>query len=134
MSAPTSKLHWLQARGLFPNLAASPGIELMSALAQQTMREWNKAFPIGTPVWCFRTYGDERTAYHSVTTSEAWIQDGHSALIWVEGQEQPLALTHVTPLLGRAEVPGQRNLQTLKSCVTMVLQDLAGAHGEEVAA
>jgi len=128
------KIHWLQGAGLFPLPDKPAGIELMSAIAEKSCLAWNRLHPIGTPVKCYRSYGDEKTAFHSVTRSASWVMGGHSAMVMVDGHDGAYALTHVVPLVGRAEVTGQANLLTLQSCVTMVLQDLVGTHGEEVAA
>lgn len=123
------KNHWLQVHGL----NEPPGAKLMASLAEQSVLAWNRLYPRGTPVKCYRSYGNEQTAFHSVTRSEAWVMGGHSAMVMIEGHGGGFALTHMEPLCASSEVTGQPNLITLQSCVTMVLQDLATPHGEEVA-
>lgn len=63
---------------------------------QAAADEWNDAHPIGTPVWYWpglREDGIE--AEHSTTRTAASVLGGHTAVVWVEGRGDCIALTHV---------------------------------------
>lgn len=127
------KIAWLQQQGLFPPADKTPGVELMTAMNNRRVEAWNRLYPVGTPVKCYRCYGDEKSAFLSRTRSEAYMMGGHSGMVLVDGHSGGYALTHVQPLVGAAEVTGQINLNSLDAAVVMVLGDLTGVHGEGVA-
>ncbi|REF00242.1 hypothetical protein [Thermomonospora umbrina] len=55
---------------------------------------WNRLHPVGTPVtyWPGRRKGPGR---RSRTRSKAWVLEGHTAVVSVEGHAACVALTHV---------------------------------------
>lgn len=54
--------------------------------------EWNKSNPIGTPVILRK---DDGTEVDTVTTSEAQMLSGHTAVIWLKGISGCYALDRV---------------------------------------
>jgi hypothetical protein len=120
-------LHWMQATGHEPKIDAAPGYELMASLARQTCATWNAHFPIGQAVRVYPIYGDESSAFDTVTTSESDLS-GASAVVTVQGRAGLWHLTHVKPLIGRVSHPDGESagVLTLKSAVVMVLLDQRG--------
>lgn len=51
------------------------------AKLQAMVDAWNARFPIGTPVVCKKDSGEK---VETVTTSEAQVLSGHSAVIWMK--------------------------------------------------
>lgn len=78
-----------------PREAASRAVESCEA--------WNRLYPVGTRVRVYRLRGDESGAIDTVTTSQAWVMAGHSAMISVRGLTGGYCLTHVRPLIGQSE-------------------------------
>lgn len=72
------------------------------ARAEESCEAWNRLYPEGTRVRVYRLLGDESGAIETVTTSEAWVMDGHSAMVKVRGLSGGYCLTHVRPLVGQS--------------------------------
>jgi hypothetical protein len=49
---------------------------------EQACEIWNLKHPVGTKVTCRMDSGEVR---HTVTTSEAQMLSGHTAVIWLDG-------------------------------------------------
>ncbi len=63
---------------------------------QKMADAFNASFPIGTPVKYYRgAMGDESTSGLSVTSTAAEVLGGHTAVIWLEGVNGCIALTHI---------------------------------------
>jgi len=102
-------------------------------MAKASAEAWNRLYPSGTDVRCFPTYGMKETSFVTRTKSEAWVENGHTAMVMVEGQSCAWALTNVDPLHGSSEVTGQPHLLPLPHEAVMVIRDMLPG-GEEVAA
>lgn len=69
--------------------------------AGESCHTWNSLYPVGTRVRVYRLLGIESSAVDTVTTSQAWVMGGHSAMVMVRGLSGGYALTHVRPLMAQ---------------------------------
>lgn len=72
------------------------------ARAEESCEAWNRLYPVGTRVRVYRLLGDESGAVETVTTSQAWVMAGHSAMVSVRGLTGGYYLTNVRPLVGQS--------------------------------
>jgi hypothetical protein len=86
----------------------------------RAVRAWNKAHPVGTPVVYWPGFREVDGVW-SNTRTPASVLGGHTAVVWVEGRGDCIALTHVQPRpIGR-----QDDLPPIPDVVTG-----AGIHGQ----
>lgn len=72
----------------------SASLAKASAKLQAACDKFNQAYPVGTNVNVLLDGGEVR---HTVTTSEAQVLSGHSAVIWLKGVSGCYLLDRVTP-------------------------------------
>jgi hypothetical protein len=77
----------------------APGAAHMKPNRREVKRaaDWNAHYPIGTDVrfWPGLREGDGQV---SKTRTRAQVLYGHTAVLWVEGRGDCIALTHVLPI------------------------------------
>ncbi|MGV9383625.1 hypothetical protein ACWDRB_47965 [Nonomuraea sp. NPDC003707] len=63
---------------------------------QAVVTEWNARVPVGTPVryWTGARQGEGKP---SRTCTAAHLLEGHTPVVWVDGEGRCIALTHVQP-------------------------------------
>lgn len=59
---------------------------------EKLVREWNEKYPVGTPVIVTK---DDKTEVRTVTTHEATMLGGHTAVVWLNGISGCYALERV---------------------------------------
>ena len=75
----------------------------MNNLARSTVSpeklaaKWNHSFPIGTKVRYWPGAREGR-GVESATKTQAEVLGGHTAVVWIEGRGDCIALSHVEPL------------------------------------
>lgn len=109
----------MQLCGVVPDLSGSTGADLMRNMTQQTVQAWNEHFRIGQAVRVYLTYGDESTAFDTVTTSTAEVMADISAAVQVAGKADRVCLTHVKPLVGRATCSLEALLHPPQGLITL---------------
>ncbi len=77
------------------NRHSAASLAKASAKLQEACDKFNKAYPVGTGVNVLLDGGEIR---QTVTTSEAQVLSGHSAVIWLKGVSGCYLLDRVTPL------------------------------------
>jgi hypothetical protein len=65
----------------------------------QKQNEWNKHFPIGTPVAYHSVLPPIQPPTHTTTRSLAWVVGDHSVFVSVEGVTGGVLIDHLTPLI-----------------------------------
>lgn len=63
-------------------------------LNEKLVREWNEKYPVGTPVIVTK---DDRTEIKTVTTHEATMLGGHTAVAWLKDISGCYDLERVRP-------------------------------------
>lgn len=65
---------------------------------QATADEWNRTYPVGTPVTRYKLINPLREPQQTRTTSEAWVMGGHSAVVKVEGVSGGVLIESLVPI------------------------------------
>lgn len=73
----------------------------MPSNEQKKAEEFNKKYPIGTPVryWPGARHGK---GCESKTRTDAQLLGNHTAVVWVENFPACLALSHIAPIVEKA--------------------------------
>jgi len=76
-----------------------PEIRVMNRREQERrVQEFNAQHPIGTPVRYWTGVRGDGPGRCSRTRTAAQLLQGHTAVVWMQGEGSCVALTHVEPL------------------------------------
>jgi hypothetical protein len=64
---------------------------------EKTVSDWNKKYPIGTPVTRYKLIDPLEDPVETETRSEAWVMGGHSAMVMVKGVSGGVLVESVIP-------------------------------------